>query len=158
MTKRNFLLAGLAIALAVAYTFYFTNWFHHQTIKVFHTSRSLRFRNRPGQQEPMLIFGFDRDYNFTDVQVVPLGAWESNHYALPVWHLTSDSNSPPVKSFFYGQRIHGMKPAVTGGQPQELETNVTYRLFVAAGPLKGQHDFHLGGPSSDTNPATPPSP
>jgi hypothetical protein len=49
----------------------------------------------------------------------------------------------PVKSFFYGQFIGGMKPAIKGVRPEPLETNVTYRLFLTAGKIKGEHDFEL---------------
>jgi hypothetical protein len=34
-----------------------------------------------------------------------------------------------------------MKPSVPGMRPAALETNVTYRLFVKAGSIQGQHDF-----------------
>ena len=39
--------------------------------------------------------------------------------------------------------LRGLKPAVVGVRPQPLETNVTYRLFVEAGKIKGEHDFKL---------------
>ena len=37
------------------------------------------------------------------------------------------------------------EPAVLGAQPQPLQPNVVYRLFVAAGRATGQHDFKMGG-------------
>ena len=61
----------------------------------------------------------------------------------PLWHLVSDSGSAPVREFVYGQGIRGMKPALKGEGPQPLETNVVYRLFVAAGNIKGTHDFKI---------------
>jgi hypothetical protein len=40
----------------------------------------------------------------------------------------------------------GKPGASTGLQSgQSLETNVAYRLFIAAGKAKGQHDFEVGG-------------
>jgi hypothetical protein len=37
--------------------------------------------------------------------------------------------------------IRGMKPLVAKIRPEPLATNVTYRLFLTAGTVKGQHDF-----------------
>ena len=68
----------------------------------------------------------------------------TNAAAPALWHLVSDSNSVPVKGFLYGDYIRGMKPYVKGSRPQPLATNVTYRLFVKAGSLQGEHDFGLG--------------
>jgi hypothetical protein len=90
-----------------------------------------------------LIFGVNRQLRFTELKVVPLAGFETNKSVLPVWHLVSDSNSAPVKSFFYGQFIGGMRPAIKGVRPEPLETNVTYRLLVTAGKIKGEHDFEL---------------
>jgi hypothetical protein len=36
-----------------------------------------------------------------------------------------------------------MRPAIKGVRPEPLETNVTYRLLVTAGKIKGEHDFEL---------------
>jgi hypothetical protein len=68
---------------------------------------------------------------------------ETNKDAEPVWHLVSDSNSVPMKSFYYGQHIVGMRPKIEGVHVEALETNVTYRMFITAGNVKGQHDFDI---------------
>jgi hypothetical protein len=75
------------------------------------------------------------------VKVVPLVAWQNDHNVLPLWHLVSDSNSIPIKTFSYGQNIRGMKPAVPGTHADPLEPNVLYHLILAAGKTKGEHDF-----------------
>ncbi len=100
-----------------------------------------------------MTFGLDRYYRLTDVKVVPLAEWQTNHSVLPLWHLVSDSKSAPTKFFFYGQDIDGMKPFLPGTQPKPLETNVVYRLFLSAGSVNGQHDFQIGGkpPTASTN-------
>ena len=36
-----------------------------------------------------------------------------------------------------------MRPAIKSVRPEALETNVTYRILVTAGNVKGQHDFEL---------------
>ena len=143
MTKKNWLLIAVAVALAVVYVIFFTDWFKPATVQIFHTNRAPRGRFHSAEAMPGLIFGINRQLQLTDIKVVELSALRTNKNALPLWHLVSDSNSVPVKSFSYGQTIRGLKPAVAGVRPQPLETNVTYRLFVEAGKVKGQHDFEL---------------
>jgi len=95
-----------------------------------------------------VIFGFDRNLKLTCLKVIPVSALETNKYALPIWHLVSESNSVPIKDFSYGTRIAGMHPAVNGAVPDPLEPGVKYRLLIEAGSLKAQHDFV-------TTPSTP---
>jgi hypothetical protein len=145
MTKKNWLMTIVLVALAGIYVVYFTDWFKPKIIHITHTSRTFRDHRRSGQSagfvtEP-IAFGFDQAYRFSEIKVVPVAALATNKNALPVWHLTSDSNSVPVKFFFYGQRVRGMKFAVAGVRPEPLQPGTTYRLLVTAGSAKGQHDF-----------------
>jgi len=39
---------------------------------------------------------------------------------------------------------------VPGAEPQPIQPNVAYRLFVTAGRARGQHDFKIGGSLPDT--------
>ena len=146
MTKKNILLILALAALAAVYAVYFTDWFRPKTVQIFHTSRNLHPRMARGGNGalPNLIFGINRPLRITELRVVPADVYQTNQNALPVWHLISDSNSVPVKQFFYGQWIGGMHPAVKGARPQSLETNVNYRLLISAGKVTGQHDFDLG--------------
>src|SRR5579859_3841479 len=146
MTKKNILLIVAAVVLAAVYVVYFTDWFRPKTVKIFHTSRNLHPRAaRPGAGGalPSLIFGINQQLKLTEIRVVPADVYQTNQNAIPLWHLVSDSNSVPVKQFFYGQWIGGMKPAVQGARPQTLDTNVTYLLIVGAGNVKGEHPFEL---------------
>jgi hypothetical protein len=144
MTKKNLLLILFAVVLAAVYALFFTDWFKPATVQIFHTSRNLRPNlRRGGGALPSLIFGVNRQLRFTELKVVPLDKFQTNKNALPLWHLVSDSNSVPVKSFFYGQVIGGMRPALKGVRPEPLETNVTYHLIITAGKIKGEHDFEL---------------
>ena len=63
---------------------------------------------------------------------------------MPLWHLVSESNSVPVRTFVYGQNLRGLHPIIPGVRAQSLNTNDTYRLLLKAGNIRGQHDFHLG--------------
>jgi len=145
MNKRKFILIAVALALAGVYVVCFTDWFKPKTIQISHTVRPGRFGNRPGAtaNAPLLAFGLGGDYMLTEIKVVPLAALQANPLAQPVWHLVSDSNSVPISRLTYGQGIRGMKPEVPGVRPQPLQPNVTYRLLLQAGLLKGQHDFRL---------------
>jgi len=143
MTKKNLLLLLLTLGLAMAYAIWFTDWFRPKVVKIAHTNRNLHRNRARGHALPNLIFHLNPQIRCTDLKVVPLAAYESNKSAVAAWHLVSDSNSVPVKSFFYGQDIGGMRPTIKGVIAEELETNVTYRLFITDGHRKGQHDFEL---------------
>jgi hypothetical protein len=131
--------------LAVVYACFFTDWFKPTIIQISHTARPLPSRSSRSAMPVAVVFGLDRDYGLTEIKVVPLAEWQTNHSVLPLWHLVSSSKSTPIKFYFYGQNIDGMKPAIPGAQPKPLETNVVYRLFISAGSVKGQHDFQIGG-------------
>lgn len=133
----------LVAGLATVYVIYFSDWFAPRTFKIFHTSRNLHAGfKRPGAL-PSLTFGISRELLLTELKVVPLEAWQTNKNALPLWHLLSDSNSVPVKAFFYGQPIAGLHPAIKGTHPEMPETNVTYRLFLTAGKFTSWNDFEV---------------
>jgi hypothetical protein len=143
--KQTWLIAALVV-VATVYVCFFTNWFKPKTIKIFDTSRHLVDRPRRGRGNPDLpyvLFGLEGRFKLTEIKVVPLASFQTNSETPPVWHLVSDSNSPPVQQFVYGQRIRGMKPAFSGAEPEDLQTNVMYRLIVSAGRIKGQHDFEI---------------
>lgn len=148
MNRKSWLLVGAAGVLLAVYVIFFTSWFRPQTVMIFHTTRHFatrRFRSRAARwgAKPDLIFGLSQRLRLTDIEVVPLAEFQTNSRTLPLWHLVSDSNSVPVKSFFYGQFIRGLRPAVPGDHALPLATNVTYRLIVEAGRVKGEHDFKL---------------
>ena len=151
MTKKNWLLIAIAVALAALYVVYFTNLFKPKKIIISHTE--LRAITQPAGALPMLMFGFNGSFRLTELKVVPLAEWETNQHVLPLWHLVSDSNSPPEKIIHYGAGIRGMKPAVAGKHADPLDPDTVYRLFVTAGSIKGQHDFKLDGQIGDTNAA-----
>jgi hypothetical protein len=142
MKKKDFMLIGLVLVLAAIYAVFFTDWFRTKTILISHTSRSMRVGAATGR----IIFGLGDYYSLTEIKVVPLAALQTNKFAQPVWHLVSDEGSDDVNHFVYGQKINGMDPAVAGTRAEPLQPGVTYRLFVAAGKIKGQHDFQVGAP------------
>jgi hypothetical protein len=147
MAKKQWMLLAVFVLLAVVYVCAFTHWGRRPAIQISHTANSRQKgvvgpRVRAGAiNTAILTFNFDRPYQFTEIKVVRLADWQTNKSALPLWHLISDSNSVPTKKFSYGVALLGMRPVVSSAWPQPLETNVTYRLFLTAGPVTGQHDF-----------------
>lgn len=147
MTKKNLILILLTLVLAGVYVVYFTDWFRAAGVQISHTYRPPR--QRPGNQRLQAIFDasapvtffFQRELKLTRLQVFAVAELETNRHALPLWHLVSDSNSPPTKYITYGLPFRGMRPANKGQVPQPLVPGTTYRLFLEAGELKGQHDF-----------------
>ena len=143
MTKKNLALVLLAAGLMVVYAVWFSDWFRPKVVKIYHSNRDLRGAARRGNALPNFLLGLSPQVKLTELKIVPVAALETNKHAVPVWHLVSDSNSVPVKMFFYGQYIAGMRPAIKGVQAEALHSNMTYRLFVSAGRAKGEHDFEL---------------
>jgi hypothetical protein len=144
MTKKNCLLISVALALAGAYVFYFTDWFKPKVIHISsinaRTNRASR-GNADSATVPVL-FKLGRPYKLTEIKVVALDEWQADKNCLPLWHLISDTNSIPIdRPFTYGQRLRGMKPEVPGARAQPLQPGVKYRLFVTDGSATGEHDF-----------------
>jgi len=103
---------------------------------------------RPGMirrgQKPasrVLLFLLDRKTELTSVKVIPLADIQTNKYPHPVWELTTESNSVPLKDFAYGMPIRGMQPKVKGAVADPLQPGVEYRLFIEAGSQKATRDF-----------------
>jgi hypothetical protein len=144
MNKKNFMLISLVLVLAGIYAVFFTDWFRTKTILISHTSRAVRSNTRTGTLAGRVFFGLGDYYSLTEVKVIPLATLQTNKLAQPIWHLVADEGSDDVNQFFYGEKIRGMDPAVAGSRPEPLQPGVTYRLFVSAGKVKGQHDFQFG--------------
>jgi hypothetical protein len=154
MPRKQWFLPAVAVVLAVVHVWHFTGWFKHKDMSIASTSRAALSRFRVAGTSATVAFGLDREYQLTEVKVVPLAAWQTNQSVVPVWHLTGNRKSTPIKIFLYGQNLRGMQPVVSGAKPGPLEDSVTYRLFVSAGSVRGEHDFHVGGkPPEGTNSA-----
>lgn len=153
MNKKNYILIVIALVLAAVYVAYFTDWFRTKPMLISSSSRRViqtDANTRTGSGPVRRYFNLGDDfYSLTEVKVVPLAALQTNQLAQPVWHLVSDDGSDDVDSFFYGEKIRGMDPAVGGSEPEPLQPGVAYRIFVAAGRVKGQQTF-TNGPTAIT--------
>ena len=150
---KNFILIGCVFALAVVYAFYFTDWFQPKTINISSTSRPVRSFRSAQPTSPAttaLFFGLKDEYELTEIKVVSLAALKTNKLAQPVWHLIGDPSSDSIDLFVYGQKIDGMNSAVEGTRAEPLQPGVMYRIFLAAGKIKGQLDFHIGPAPANT--------
>ncbi|HTV42835.1 MAG TPA: hypothetical protein VMF08_19880 [Candidatus Sulfotelmatobacter sp.] len=142
MDKKSTLLAVVLLALVSVYIVFFTGWFRPHVIKLFYTTRPMTDVRRRGDL-PYICFMMGGKIRLTEVKVVSAADFQKNPAAPALWHLVSDSNSVPVALFVYGQHIHGMRPKYKGEQPQDLETNQLYTLFVSSGWAHGQLNFRL---------------
>jgi hypothetical protein len=143
MTKKNWLLIFVALALAGVYVFYFTNWFTPNIIHITsHNARVIRANAKTDSTIIPVTFKLGRPCKLTELKVVALDEWQTNKDCLPLWHLIADTNSVPItQPFNYGQKITGMKSKVAAARAQPLQPGVKYRMFVTDGSAKGQHDF-----------------
>jgi hypothetical protein len=150
MTKKDWLLLITLLGLITVYAVWFSDWFKPKTIVIATTSRMsprMIFRrpgvvDRPAAIPPTFILG-PHPFKLTELKVVLLSEWQTNHEVLPVWHLVSESNSTPILKFLYGQNraLPGLHPAVPGTFADPLVPDQSYRIFLTAGAYKGVHDF-----------------
>jgi hypothetical protein len=138
MTKQSIVLITVAALLAAVYVAVFTDWFRKPSIQILPQIRPTpRTAKVPAGDTAVypVSFMFDKKYQFTEIKVV---AVDDPH---AVWHLISDSNSVPVKAISYGARIKGMKPKVPRAEPEALQPDVPYHLYLVAGNAKGEVKF-----------------
>jgi hypothetical protein len=142
------MLIALVVVLGGISLYLNRDWFAGDNIHISHRSlpsRGLFKRKRPtpADNSPSnpVTFGFDRKLKLTSVQVFVLSAIETNKYALPIWHLISESNSVAMRDLTYGVPIKGMHPKVPNATPDELQPGEKYRLMIETASLKAQHDF-----------------
>ena len=146
MSKNGIVLSVIAVLLAASYVYFFTDWFHKKTIQIIPQIRPTHVSTIPRDpdQPPVypVSFALDGRYELTSVKVVSASDMATNKYPAPLWHLTSESNSVPVRSIVYGAAIKGMKSAIPRGRPEPLLPEVDYVLLVEAGNLKSSTNFH----------------
>ncbi len=146
MTRKLWLWLAAAALLGGWSLYLNRDWFAKDTIQIYDRSRPARAlffgrRRASTSATDPITFGFSRRLKLKSVKVIPVTDISTNRYPHPIWYLLSDSNSLPVKDFFYGGNIPGMRPAVKGAVPDPLEPGTVYRLYVEAGDFKGEHDF-----------------
>lgn len=139
------ILSVVAVILAGAYVYFFTDLFYKQTIQIIPSVRPGRASSiprNPGEKDVYPVaFKLDGNYKLTSIKVVAASDLATNKYPAPLWHLVSDSNSAPTKAILYGLPIRGLKPKVPQARPEPLQPDVDYILMIEAGNIKGQTNF-----------------
>ena len=88
-----------------------------------------------------VTFGFNKSYKLTSVKVVSAEDLRTNKHPHALWHVVEDGRSAPVKAISYGKPAQGMKPVVPDLQPDPLEADQEYVVFIEAGGIKAQTNF-----------------
>ena len=144
MTRRNILLIVVFLLLGSLCAYVYRDRFRSAPIQIGHRSmepRGAMIRRAKNSNTDVVLFLLNRELKLTSIQVIPVSNIETNKHPQPIWELVSDSNSVPVKEFFYGNNIRGMRPAVKGAVAGSLEPDVKYRLYLSAGSHKAEHEF-----------------
>ena len=146
MTTKTWMLVLAAIVLGTVSLYLNRDRFAKDHIQIFDRSRPARgpLASRPNAANPAInpiVFGFDRELRLTSLKVIPVSDLETNKYPHPIWQLTTESNSAPIKEFSYDAHIRGMHPAVKGADADPLQPGVKYRLLIEASSQKAEHDF-----------------
>src|ERR1700735_5115768 len=115
MQKREIIWIAVLLGVVAAYYHFFAGRSGEKQI-IIHASL------RPGRRADTPVwpvyFTLNDAFRLSTVKVVPLDDdGQVNPSTVPVWNLVTESNSAPVRAFFYGQHIPGMKPALANVKP-----------------------------------------
>jgi len=139
MQKREIIWIAVLLTTILAYYHFFGGRFAGKQLAI---HASLRPSRRGDAPVYPVYFTLNDDFKLTSVKVVPLDDdGQINPATMPVWNLVSDSNSAPTRAFFYGEHIHGMKPALANVQADQLTPGVIYRILLSSGALSASLDF-----------------
>ncbi len=146
MSKNGIVLSVLLLVLGGVYVTWFTDLFRTESLRIVAVPRPATNRQRQvdPNQPPVhpVSFTFNRKCELTAIKVVAADDLATNKFPVVLWHLVSDSNSVPTRSFIYGQPIKGMHPAVARMRPEPLAAGVKYVLKVEAGNTHGEVAFN----------------
>lgn len=146
MSKNGIVLSVVLVLLASAYVTWFTDWFHSETIQIIPVIRPVRANAKsadPNQPQVYPVsFAFNRKCELTSIKVVAADDLATNKHPVALWHLVSESNSVPTRSFIYGHPIKGMNSSVPRMRPEPLLPDVKYILQIEAGKTHAQVKFH----------------
>jgi hypothetical protein len=144
MNRKNILLIALVLLLGSLCFYVYRDRFIPSPIQISHRfvqPRDVRRQRVQASEVDTVIFLFSRELRLASVRVIPLSEIKTSNNPHPIWELTSDSNSVPVKDLIYGRNIRGMRPAVKGAGAGPLQPGVEYRLMIKAGSHEAEHDF-----------------
>ena len=152
MNKKNLLLLLLTVLLTGVAIYLFKDSLKTEPIHIAYSLRPApesrqtlaNRRDTPsGKRGFILSFALDQKVQLNSIQVFHLDDALTNKYPHAIWHLTSDSNSVPLKSFDYGAGVRGMRPSVKGATAEPLQPGQSYRLQVKARGEIAERDFQM---------------
>jgi len=91
MSKKEWVLIGLVLALGGLYAAYFGDWFRPKFIRIEHTARWLRSgfggpgRSDASQPSMSITFSLGRSYRLTSLRVVLAAKFQTNRFAHYQW-------------------------------------------------------------------------
>lgn len=144
MNLKSITLTMIVTALAAVYAVYFTDWFRPKNIQIITQVRPMLQRGATQGVFPV-AFGLNAKYQLTSIQVFPAKELATNDLTPPVWALTGDPKSAPVKAFSYAGSVSGMKPMTAGMPVAPLHPGEEYVLLVEAEGRTGKTNFFAGG-------------
>lgn len=156
--KVTTMIAALVL-ISVIYVIKFTDWFRPKNIQIITQMRPVMLRGNTGNKAYPVVFGLNHKYELTSIQVYPAKEFATNDLTPPVWSLTGNAKSEPVKAFTYGGSVPGMKPANAALSTVPLVPGTEYLLIVETEKLNGRTNFVAAGPGAPTPqaPAGPPT-
>jgi hypothetical protein len=154
MNKRNIILLVLFVAVSAAAIYVFKDWFQPEPIQIAYMVRPAPAARNPkppttdrfapsGKPGFNVTFSFNQELMLKAVRLYDLQDAQTNKYPHPIWNLTSESNSPPVKSIVYGARVRGLHTTVKGAVIDPLVAGQSYRLVIETSDRTAERDFTL---------------
>ncbi len=131
MQKREITWIAVLLFLGAAYYHFFGGRYAPPPLTIRASLRPAR-----GGDSPVfpVYFTLDNDIKLTSIKVVPLNDdGQVDPATVPSWNVVADGKPTPIRAFFYGQSIKGMKSALSNAQPDVLTPGVIYRMTLSAG-------------------------
>jgi hypothetical protein len=139
MQKREITWIAVLLVLGVGYYHFFGGRYAPKPLMV---HASLRPARRGEAAVFPVYFTLDDDVKLTSIKVVPLNDdGQVDPATVPSWNLVADGTPTPIRAFFYGQNIQGMKPALTNVQTDALTPGVIYQMTLSAGKQTATLNF-----------------
>ena len=154
MNKRNITLLLFLVVVSAVAVYVFKDSFQEEPIQIAYMVRPAPAPRNPkpatndrytpsGKPGFNVTFSFNQELKLKTVRLYDLQDVRTNKYPQAIWNLTSESNSPPVKSIVYGGRVRGLHTTVKGAVIDPLVGGQSYRLVIETTDRTAERDFTL---------------
>jgi hypothetical protein len=152
MNKRNITLLVVLVVVSAVAVYVFKDSFQAEPIQIAYMVRPAPAPRNPkpptndrfapsGKPGFNVTFSFNQELMLKAVRLYELQDAQTNKYPQPIWNLTSESNSPPLKSIVYGGRVRGLRTTVKGAVIDPLVAGQSYRLVIETPDRTAERDF-----------------